>query len=522
MPQNLEVDAADIIRLILQFMKENNLKRSLQTLQEETNISLDYVENAEALISHIHNGRWDLVLSTISYIKLPENVLHVLYEHVICELIEMRESDLARHLIRDNNVLQSLKLKSPEKISKLEKSINKNVFDPKELYEGSTKEKKRTLIAKLISEHIESAPASRLVALIGMALKWQQHQGLLPAGEKIDLFLNTSCKSRNEKEKCPQQIAQTIYFGGKSHAECAIFSHDGQYLVSGSVDGFIEVWNWMTGALNLDLQYQKDDNMMMHSSAVLALAFSRDSEILATGSQDGQIKIWRIALGTCVRKLDKAHDAAITSIQFSRDSLQILTASFDQIARIHGLKTGKVLKEFRGHTSYVNAAIYTSDGTRVVTCGSDGRVKVFDAKTAECLHSFSPPPPPYQSAAYHSNITPAITTVFLAPKTMGELIFVCTKSSTIYVMNLTGQVMKVFSSGKQEGGDFVAACTSPRAEWVYCVGEDNTLYCFANASGKLEHVMNIHEKEAIGICHHPHHDVLASWGFDGALHLIKN
>jgi hypothetical protein len=33
---------------------------------------------------------------------------------------------------------------------------------------------------------------------------------------------------------------------------------------------------------------------------------------------------------------------------------------------IHGMKSGKVIKEFRGHVSFVNNAIYTADGHHVL------------------------------------------------------------------------------------------------------------------------------------------------------------
>eukprot|EP00923_Selenidium_pygospionis_P023739 GHVN01041318.1.p1 GENE.GHVN01041318.1~~GHVN01041318.1.p1 ORF type:complete len:521 (+),score=110.51 GHVN01041318.1:200-1762(+) len=516
--QEIEVDSSDVIRLILQFLKENNLTRSLQTLQDESQVTLDSVDSLEQFAVAVHQGKWDVVLQVVGSSTLMDETLFDVFEQIVCELLEYQEFEVARQFMRETIPLHTLKSTYPHRHKRLEVMLNQQATDPKTLYEGSGRSEKRALVAQGLLKELKTAPPGRLLAVIGMAMKWQQHQGLLTAGMKFDLFRGTVV-SGHEKDECVGQIARAVKFGKKSFAECSAFSPDGTNLVTGSVDGIIEVWDWLNGSLRKDLTYQAEENFMMHDKPVLAITFTNDSELIASGSDDGQVKVWRLSTGECIRMYDKAHDQGITCIQFNSDNTHILTGSFDATARIHGTKSRGTLKHFRGHSSYVNTAIYASDGAKIVTGSSDGRVKVWDARTCDCLVTFSPPP---QAHVNSSLAAPSINQVLLATKTSSDLIYVCAKTSVLYLMNLEGHALKFFSSGKRDGGDFVACAKSTRGEWLYCAGEDNTVYCFSHETGKLESVITqTHERDVVGLAHHPHFSVLVSWGLDGVLNLFK-
>lgn len=252
--------------------------------------------------------------------------------------------------------MRFLKVDQPDRYLKLEHLCQKSVFVSSDAYEmGTSKQQKRQEIATSLSNEISVVPPSRLLSLIGQALRFQQAQGLLPADGPMDLFRGGRRSARkDQEEKCPTREAGHIKFNPDSHPETTVFSPDGLSLVTGSVDGFIEVWDSDTCRLRKDLDYQVKDELMMHEDEpILCSAFNRDGELLATGSRDGKVKVWRLSTGVCLRKFNKAHSEGVTCLAFARDSTQIMTGSFDSHVRVHGLKSGKTLKEFR----YANVKI---------------------------------------------------------------------------------------------------------------------------------------------------------------------
>jgi len=266
-----------------------------------------------------------VALPQIQALRLPTELARAVYEQVTMELIELRETEAARMMLRQTQVLLELRQEDPERYARLERLTKEALADLRDLYgAGMTKDKRRAQLAAALSQEVSVVPPQRLMSLVGQALKWQQAQGELPAGTTFDLFRGTA-RARAEEHEAPvrEQERQVKAGSKKSHPEAARFSPDGLTLAVGSLDGFIELWDPVRGKIRRDLKYQADETFMMHDTAVLALAWSRDSELLASGSQDGQVRVWRAQTGQCLKKFDRAHAEGVTSVSFSRDGTQV-------------------------------------------------------------------------------------------------------------------------------------------------------------------------------------------------------
>ncbi|KAI9323511.1 WD40-repeat-containing domain protein [Dichotomocladium elegans] len=519
------VDSQDALRLIIQFLRENNLTKTLSVVQKESSITFNTIDDKNAFIQDIVQGRWDTVLRTIEKMTIEPMHLFDLHEQIVDELIELKEFSTARMLLSKVETFNALREHDPERYVRLAEMADKEIFI-RAPNDSRSKEEKRRSIAQALADQFTVVPSSQLLALLGQSLRWQQHQGALPPDSVYDLYRGTIPIEKAEEDAVAAQMYCNIKFPGKkAYAETAVFSPNGQYLATGTADGFIELWNYLTGKLRKDLKYQAEDRLMAMDEAVLCLNFSRDSELLVSGSNDGKIAVWRVQTGVCQRRISPAHSQGVTSVCFNKDGTQILSGSYDQTVKIHGLKSGRTLKEFRGHSSFVNSVLFSNDGTRVVSGSSDGTVKVWDTKTTNCLHTITPQSTADLAKASANPLSGGIANhtvqaIVGLPKNMDQVV-VCTKSNTLYIMNLRGHIIKTLTHQKKTGSDFVAAGVSPQCELVYGIAEDSTLYCFQIGSGKLISKNKICDHEAVGIASHPQANVVVSYDDSGHVYFLK-
>ncbi|EIE83078.1 hypothetical protein RO3G_07783 [Rhizopus delemar RA 99-880] len=375
---SVEIEAEDVIRLILQFLKENQFEETAATLESETSVKIDTIQNKEQFIREIKQGEWDIVLRHVVDLKIPAQKLIDLYEHIILELAELRELGAARTLLRQTEPMYILKQKFPERYLRLEHTLSRTSLDSREIYpNGMTKEKRRQTIAQALINEVTIVEPSRLMTLLGDCIKWQQQQGLLPVNEPFDLFRDSDKVQAIEQDAFVNYGYANIKFPGKNtYAECTAFSPDGQYFATGSVDGFIEIWNHLTGKLRKDLEYQAEEKLMAMDQSVICLNFSSNSELLVSGSTDGKIAIWRVHSGFCQRRYSPAHSQGVTAVCFNKDATEILSCSYDHTVKIHEVKSGKLVQSFEGHKAFVNSVVYTSEYTRAISASSDGEVRV--------------------------------------------------------------------------------------------------------------------------------------------------
>lgn len=393
-PPALQVDGSDVVRLMLQFLRENSLHKSLRALQDETGVPLDAVDSLADLRSLVLAGRWDAVLTQLGEMSLPPDVVMLAYEQATREMLELREADTALALLKSAVPLRLMRSIQPGRYARLESLVRRGASSNQELYPaGATRATRRDEVATAIEEHVREVPRGRLLAALGDALRWRRRAGLLPAGmgSRLDVFSGTVPRRRDAEELPASRRAGVVRFAKGTRALAACMSPTGDALVTGNSDGFVEIYDPESGSLRMDLEYQERDEVMAHESSVLCLDVSEDGELVAAGDKSGDVRVWRIVSGKCLRRFPKVHPGGVTSVAISRDSSRVLAGGFSGAVKVLGMRSGKQVRELQGHSAFVNSVQFSADGSFCLTASSDGTARKWNSATGEAVKVLRPP-----------------------------------------------------------------------------------------------------------------------------------
>jgi hypothetical protein len=104
------------------------------------------------------------------------------------------------------------------------------------------------------------------------------------------------------------------------------WSPDGRLLASGSLKGWVKIWDARTGDLIFQLQAQK--------RYVRCLAFSPDSRRLATGGEDNTVNVWDVETGQLLREFPTGPGTTmLLALEFSPDGHHLAAADHDRKIR---------------------------------------------------------------------------------------------------------------------------------------------------------------------------------------------
>lgn len=159
-------------------------------------------------------------------------------------------------------------------------------------------------------------------------------------------------------------------------------SPDAKYVVSGSADKTVRVWDTATFTTLRVLEG--------FEGIVFSVCISRDGQFLVCGDGSSAISLWNMASGTLGWKISgkalSGHESAVNSVWVSSDSKHIVSGSHDKTVRVWELRTARCLRTLEGHTREV-WCVTMSENDRFIVSGSyDKTVRIWEFGSWQCIH----------------------------------------------------------------------------------------------------------------------------------------
>jgi WD40 repeat protein len=135
------------------------------------------------------------------------------------------------------------------------------------------------------------------------------------------------------------------------------------------------IWNIQSGKLR---QFH-----IRHTEEITSAAYSKDGKYIVSGSRDCTVRLWDAATGKEICRPLQGHSSWVTSVTFSEDGKYIASASWDNTVRVWNAQTTDIFQPAQGHSSGVKSAIFSPRDEYVLSYSGDKTIYVWDLKTGE-------------------------------------------------------------------------------------------------------------------------------------------
>ncbi len=249
-------------------------------------------------------------------------------------------------------------------------------------------------LARIVEENRERIVRFDVANGIRLLDQGDPSAALLWFADALPLVTNKPAEEVIHRIRIQQALDQTPrvlrVLPHESTLNCSAFSPDGQFVVTGTQDGSLQVWNVVDGAL-----VWGPKRMMAEVNFV---RFSRDGKrVFACSSpQQGMFNGW-LPARACMAVLDAKSGrklfpddetwagmaANLSCSHFSPDDRWLAVSQKGNVIRVFDLRDGRQVTEIRGHTDEVPFLSFSANGSLLASASLDRTVRLWRLPTGE-------------------------------------------------------------------------------------------------------------------------------------------